>query len=114
MKSSHKFVQAEGCKYWMCHKGVESKDFSCKFCFCPLYPHRETNAVCQVCGPCEKCTFPHKASNYEKMVEMLTAYYALEQDKARKAEVIPKLKRLRMTKWDRKKKKWVSGFWTDK
>ena len=26
------------CQYFPCHLGVDEKDFSCKYCSCPLYP----------------------------------------------------------------------------
>jgi Zn-finger protein len=70
-KNSYKFFQNKSCRFYPCHKGIAKREFSCSFCFCPIFPQREVNAVCLVCGPCEKCTFPHKAKNYKKIIEML-------------------------------------------
>jgi len=76
MKNSYKFFQNKNCKYFPCHKNIdlnvkEEMNWNCLFCFCPIFPQRKTNAVCLVCGPCEKCWFPHRAKNYERIIEML-------------------------------------------
>ena len=30
------FFQNKNCPFWMCHKNIDEKDFSCLFCYCPL------------------------------------------------------------------------------
>ena len=33
----HQFFQNRECKYFPCHKGIDEEEFSCLFCYCPLY-----------------------------------------------------------------------------
>lgn len=85
-KNSYKFFANRSCKFFPCHKGLY--DLNCIWCYCPIFQYRETNAICQVCGPCEQCTFPHRPKNYDKMIKMLKHYQMEEQPK-----VILKLKK---------------------
>ena len=65
----YKFFQNKECEYFPCHEGADGTDFSCLFCYCPLY------ALGDKCGgafkyledgtkSCEKCQIPHKRENY--------------------------------------------------
>jgi len=69
------FFQNRNCEYFPCHSGVETEQFNCLFCFCPLYG-------CADCGgaytrqpnglkDCDPCVFPHKRDNYGLMMERL-------------------------------------------
>lgn len=69
---SYKFFENKECEYYPCHKGLDR--INCLFCFCPLYK--------LVCGgnykilpngvkDCSNCTFPHKAENYDKVIEKI-------------------------------------------
>lgn len=33
----YKFYQNKECEYFPCHKGTDSENFNCLFCYCPLY-----------------------------------------------------------------------------
>ena len=33
----YRFFQHRACEFFPCHKGVEEEQFSCLFCYCPLY-----------------------------------------------------------------------------
>lgn len=68
-RNSYKFFENRSCRFYPCHKGL--KELNCLYCFCPIFPQRKNNAVCLVCGPCENCTFPHKAKNYSRIIKML-------------------------------------------
>ena len=68
-----KFLQNRECEYFPCHKGVPEADFNCLFCYCPLY------ALGRGCGgaytylengckSCERCAFPHRKENYDKVL----------------------------------------------
>ncbi|MBR5470928.1 MAG: metal-binding protein [Oscillibacter sp.] len=68
-----KFTNRE-CEFFPCHRGVAEEEFSCLFCYCPLYMLGEN------CGgaytylqngikDCSACTFPHRAENYGTIVE---------------------------------------------
>lgn len=57
------------CEYFPCHKGADSENFNCLFCYCPLY------ALGENCGgnfrftengikDCTECQVPHKKQNY--------------------------------------------------
>ena len=66
----HQFFQNRECKYFPCHKGIDTEEFNCLFCYCPLY------ALGDKCGgncsytengikSCENCNVPHGAKGYE-------------------------------------------------
>ena len=73
MKNSSAYFENRDCKYYPCHKDTD--EINCMFCYCPLY-HLEK------CGgnfgftdkgvkDCSKCTLPHKAKNYQYIVNKL-------------------------------------------
>ncbi len=73
------------CKYYPCHKGVSDEDFSCMFCYCPLY------ALGEKCGgnyrylengikDCSGCLVPHKKQNYEFMIHKAAELVSKVQD----------------------------------
>lgn len=66
------YFQNTKCEYFPCHKGADPDNFSCLFCYCPLY------ALGDRCGgnfkylengikDCSDCQFPHKRENYDKV-----------------------------------------------
>lgn len=72
----YKFVQNISCEFFPCHEGVNSKDFNCLFCYCPLY------ALGDKCGgafsytdngikDCSACTKPHRRENYDRIMEKM-------------------------------------------
>ena len=73
---NYKFYQHRACEYFPCHDGVASEDFSCMFCYCPLYflggkcggAYRVTEDGIK---DCTDCTFPHRRCNYDKMMERI-------------------------------------------
>ena len=67
-----RFFANEKCPYFPCHKNAE--DFSCLFCYCPLY------ALGEGCGgdftytadgikDCSACLIPHERKNYDMIIE---------------------------------------------
>lgn len=69
-----KFFQNRACTYYPCHQGVPDEEFSCMFCYCPLY------ALGEDCGgnfrytengikDCSACTVPHRKKNYDHMIQ---------------------------------------------
>ena len=73
---SYKYFENKECEYFPCHKGANSDNFNCLFCYCPLY------ALGEECGgnttylengvkDCRNCTFPHNKDNYNKIMEKL-------------------------------------------
>lgn len=70
MNNSYRFFQNKDCEYFPCHKVSDSCDFSCLFCYCPLY------ALGDKCGgnftytdkgikDCQNCLIPHKPDGYD-------------------------------------------------
>jgi Zn-finger protein len=63
-KENYKFFQNKSCEYWMCHKGINKDNFSCLFCYCPVFYHCALKDKI----PCERCIFPHRRNNYDRMM----------------------------------------------
>jgi Zn-finger protein len=70
---NYKFFQHKNCEYFPCHKTDKPEDFSCLFCYCPLY------ALGKDCGgnftytetgikDCSGCLIPHRRENYERIM----------------------------------------------
>ena len=70
------YFQNRECEYFPCHEDADAENFSCLFCFCPLY------ALADRCGgsftyteqgvkDCSGCLRPHRRENYEKILELL-------------------------------------------
>ena len=68
------YYQNRECEYFPCHKGADPENFSCLFCYCPLY------ALGENCGggfcytedglkDCSGCLIPHKRENYGRITE---------------------------------------------
>lgn len=62
------------CKYFPCHN-VPEEDFSCLFCYCPLYPFEDcmgdhTYSEKGVKN-CKNCGFVHDRNNYVKVIKSL-------------------------------------------
>ena len=71
--SHYDFFQNKECEYFPCHKGADPENFSCLFCYCPLY------ALGDQCGgsftyteqgikDCSGCLIPHRRENYQRIV----------------------------------------------
>ena len=67
--ANYDFFQNIDCEYFPCHKTDHPEQFSCLFCYCPLY------ALGENCGgnftytengikDCSGCLRPHKRENY--------------------------------------------------
>ena len=77
MSFSCRYFENRDCQYYPCHKGTD--EINCLFCYCPLYRmsecpgnpvYKEING--KMCKVCTNCTFPHRAENYERIMEILT------------------------------------------
>ena len=86
----YKFFQNRECEYFPCHKGIPAEDFSCLFCFCPLYPLGENcggNSSFTEAGikECSGCTRPHLRENYDSILKQMDAVLTLakRQDHSR-------------------------------
>lgn len=70
------------CEYFPCHSGADPENFNCLFCFCPLYVLGSKcggnyTILPSGCKDCSSCTFPHRAENYDAIMnryaDILTA-----------------------------------------
>lgn len=71
---SYKFFENRECEFYPCHKGLEK--LNCLFCYCPLYLKDDCGGNFKILEngvkDCTNCLFPHKAENYEKVIEKLS------------------------------------------
>ena len=88
------FFQNRECEFFPCHKTAHPEDFSCLFCYCPLY------ALGRGCGgafrytgdikDCSNCLFPHRRENYDRITarfqEIVERMRALEASLESEAE----------------------------
>lgn len=69
----YSYFQNRECEYFPCHAGADPENFSCIFCYCPLY------ALGDRCGgaykytesgfkDCSGCQIPHKRENYGRIL----------------------------------------------
>lgn len=86
MGEKYKFVSHKECEYFPCHKTDKPEEFSCLFCYCPLY------ALGRECGgnynylpngikDCSACLVPHKKDNFEYVTGKLMELYKELQEK---------------------------------
>ncbi len=70
------FFQNRECEFFPCHNGADSEQFSCLFCYCPLY------ALGDRCGgdftytengikDCSNCLRPHRRENYAQIMKQM-------------------------------------------
>lgn len=74
--ANYNFFQNKECEYFPCHQNADTDNFSCLFCYCPLY------ALGDACGgnftytengikDCSACMKPHRRENYDKILEKM-------------------------------------------
>lgn len=80
--ANYDFFQNRDCEYFPCHKCTDTENFSCLFCYCPLY------ALGDRCGgkftytkegikDCSGCLIPHRRENYDRIMEKMKAVIEL-------------------------------------
>ena len=80
--ANYNFFQNSACEYFPCHKCADTENFSCLFCYCPLY------ALGDRCGghftytkegikDCSACLIPHRRENYGYVTEKIGDVIAL-------------------------------------
>lgn len=73
---NYDFNQNKVCEYFPCHKTEKPEEFSCLFCYCPLY------ALGDKCGGnftytekgiknCTNCLIPHRRENYQYILSKM-------------------------------------------
>lgn len=73
---SYRYFTNTSCEFFPCHK-LESSEFNCLFCYCPLYNGEcpGTAAYVTIKGKevkdCSECDFPHVRENYDDMIRCL-------------------------------------------
>lgn len=70
--ANYDFFQNTACEYFPCHPVTDPENFSCLFCYCPLYAlgdrcggnFRYTEAGIKDCSDCLR---PHRRENYDSI-----------------------------------------------
>ena len=72
MESSYRYFENKKCQYYPCHADIDH--INCLFCYCPLYTQENCPGTYQYLHmTCEtNCTFPHKAENYDSIIQLLS------------------------------------------
>lgn len=78
----YSFFQNRSCEYFPCHKTEKPDDFSCLFCYCPLYALGDKcggNFVYMESGfkDCSGCLIPHVRGNYGRILDKYPQIAAL-------------------------------------
>jgi len=82
----YKYNQNRKCEFFPCHNGLKKEEFSCLFCYCPLY------ALGDKCGgnftyldngikDCSNCLVPHRRENYDRIMEKMHMVMELAKKK---------------------------------
>ncbi len=72
----YSFFSNRSCEFFPCHECADTEEFSCLFCYCPLY------TLGDQCGgnwkltekgvkDCSGCLVPHRRENYGCIVEKI-------------------------------------------
>ncbi len=77
MENSSKFFSNNKCQYYPCHKC--EGEVNCLFCYCPFYSWEICPGINKYkekpdgrrIKVCTDCSFPHRADNYDKVVEII-------------------------------------------
>ena len=80
--ANYDFFQNSDWEYFPCHQCKDTENFSCLFCYCPLY------ALGDQCGgnftytkegikDCSACLIPHRRENYDRIMEKMKAIIEL-------------------------------------
>lgn len=89
--SHYDFYQNRECEYFPCHEGADPEEFSCLFCYCPLY------ALGENCGgsfdyteqgikDCSRCLKPHRRENYQRILDKMPALLELAKKRPKSGE----------------------------
>ncbi len=84
--ANYDFFQNKSCEYFPCHPNADPENFSCLFCYCPLY------ALGENCGgnftytesgfkDCTSCLRPHKRENYGDICKCMDKVLELARKK---------------------------------
>lgn len=79
---NYQFFQNRDCEFFPCHSCKDLEQFSCLFCYCPLY------ALGDQCGgnfryteqgikDCSDCLLPHSRQNYDRVMAKMGAVMEL-------------------------------------
>lgn len=76
MKNCFCYFRNVECRYFPCHQVEDREDFNCMFCYCPLYHLEDCGGKASLnkngIKDCSECLLPHKAENYQYIMEKLS------------------------------------------
>ena len=73
-KNSHNFFANRECRYFPCHQSPNPDEFSCLFCYCPLYRFDDCGGTFEYTRgikTCMGCDFPHRPESYDLIIARL-------------------------------------------
>jgi len=72
---SYKFFINKECEYYPCHNNIDEEEYSCLYCYCPLYPYEDCGGNFTILSngikDCSNCLIPHNRHNYDYIVNKL-------------------------------------------
>ena len=75
MDNNSHFFANYSCEYFPCHKVNDKENFNCLFCYCPLYSISDCggnySTTAKGVKDCTNCTLPHKAENFQYVIDKL-------------------------------------------
>ena len=82
-ENSERFFQNRSCSFFPCHDIADDREFSCMFCYCPLY-------VLEDCGgdytytskgikDCSACLKPHTPEGYDHVNDKFSQIVDVEK-----------------------------------
>ncbi len=82
----YKYVQNRQCEYFPCHAGADPEQFSCLFCYCPLYALRDScggsfTYTAEGIKDCSGCLRPHRPENYDQILSKMPQLMELARKK---------------------------------
>lgn len=77
------------CEHFPCHKDADAENFSCVFCYCPLYAMEDCGGsyTCTKDGKkdCSACTIPHESEKHDDIIRKSeAAFKAVRRERRRK------------------------------
>lgn len=71
---NYKFFCNNKCEFFPCHSGIDTSEFNCLFCYCPLYLTDCGGNYRIIEGgikDCSECCLPHIRKNYDYIIKRL-------------------------------------------
>lgn len=75
MTFSSKWFRNDDCEYYPCHGGIDHDEYSCKYCYCPIFNYQDCGGefVMLPSGvkDCSSCKLPHCKQNDDIIINKI-------------------------------------------